>query len=152
VQTTLIYFCDTRHQRGNSRTLDSNQQKSQPPTAETKSSESCNTKNNTSSQTLRTAGSTFAAMQGRNEGERGAQFPGTGSLWGHRITAGDAETSQHRHKYYLQYRTFASVRLPVRTWGHQSCFLPRAPSNLVTPLLPYTHAKFPELSWQQSAF
>jgi len=33
--------------------------------------------------------------------------------------------------------TFASERLQVRTWGRQTCFLPWAPSNLVTPLLTY---------------
>jgi len=34
----------------------------------------------------------------------------------------------------LQRSTFASERPHVRTWGHQTCFLPRAPSNLVTHL------------------
>ena len=28
-----------------------------------------------------------------------------------------------------------SERPQVRTWGHQTCFLPRGPSNLVTPLM-----------------
>jgi len=67
--------------------------------------------------------------QGRNVGERGTQFPGR------RITAGGAEKSQQCHKYCLQYSTVASERPQARTWGRQTCFLPRAPSNLVTPLV-----------------
>ena len=35
----------------------------------------------------------------------------------------------------IQYCTFTSERPQFRTWGCQTCFLPRAPSNLVTPLL-----------------
>jgi len=35
----------------------------------------------------------------------------------------------------LQHDKFASDRPQVRTWGSQTCFLPRAPSNLVTPLV-----------------
>jgi len=34
---------------------------------------------------------------------------------------------------------FAFERPQVRTWGRQTCFLSRAPSNLVTPL-PNTHS------------
>jgi len=48
---------------------------------------------------------------------------------------GDAETSQQCHKHLLQYTTFVSERPQVRTWGRQTCFLPRAATNLVTPLL-----------------
>jgi len=51
------------------------------------------------------------------------------------MTAGGAEKSQQCHKYFLQYSTFTSERPQFRTWGRQTCFLPRAPSNLVTPLL-----------------
>jgi len=47
------------------------------------------------------------------------------------MTAGGAEISQKCHKYFLQYSTFASESPQVRTWGRQTCFLPRAPSNLV---------------------
>ena len=43
--------------------------------------------------------------------------------------------SQQCHKYFLQYTTFDSERPQVRTRGRQTCFLPWAPSNLVT-LLP----------------
>ena len=41
---------------------------------------------------------------------------------------GSAEKSQKCNS------TFVSERSQVRTWGRQTCFLPRAPSNLVTPL------------------
>jgi len=53
------------------------------------------------------------------------------------ITPG-AEKSQQCHKYFLQCSTFTSERSQVRTWGRQTCFLPRAPSNLVTPLVGLT--------------
>jgi len=33
----------------------------------------------------------------------------------------------------LQQSTFASERPQVPIWGRQTCILPRAPSNLVTP-------------------
>jgi len=36
---------------------------------------------------------------------------------------GGAEKSQQCHKYFLQYSTFASERLQVRTWGFQTRFL-----------------------------
>jgi len=36
--------------------------------------------------------------------------------------------------HILQNSKFASERLKVRAWGRQTCFLPRAPCNLVTPL------------------
>ena len=58
------------------------------------------------------------------------------------ITPG-AEKSQQCHKYFLQCSTFTSERSQVRTWGRQTCFLPRAPSNLVTPLL-HWHGSIPE--------
>jgi len=38
------------------------------------------------------------------------------------------------HSKILQYCKFASERSQVQTWGHQTCFLPRVPSKLVTPL------------------
>jgi len=66
---------------------------------------------------------------------RGAQFPGR------RITVRGAEwlrgteKSRQYHKQFLQYSTSASERPQVYTWGRQTCFLPRAPSNLVTPLV-----------------
>jgi len=42
--------------------------------------------------------------------------------------------SQQCHKHFLENSTFASERPQVRTWGRQMCFLPQAPSNLVTTL------------------
>jgi len=58
----------------------------------------------------------FSHSQGRNEGGTIAWVPKS-------------------HKHFLQYSKFASERAQVRTQGRQICFLPRAPSNLVTPLL-----------------
>jgi len=61
--------------------------------------------------------------QGCNEAGQGRHnFPG-------------AEKSPKCHKYFLQYSKFASVRTRVRIWVRQTCFLPRALSNLVTPLV-----------------
>ena len=45
-----------------------------------------------------------------------------------------AEKSQQCHKYFRQNSTFASERTQVRTWGRQTCSMPRAPCNLGTPL------------------
>jgi len=53
---------------------------------------------------------------------------------GCRITAEAAEKSQQCHKNLLQYSALASDRPQVRTWGRQTCFLPRALSKLVTPV------------------
>ena len=58
---------------------------------------------------------------------RGSQFPGR------RITAGEiAEESQQCHKYFIQYSTFASERLHVRTRGVKLASCPGR--HLVTPL------------------
>jgi len=76
------------------------------------------------------------ALQGSNEEGKVALLPGAKSLWGRR-------KSQPYHKCFLQYSIFASERSQVRTWGRQTCFLPRAPSNLVTPLL-HWHGSIPE--------
>jgi len=67
-------------------------------------------------------------IRGVTRGGNGAQFPGR------RMTARVAKKSQQCRKYFLQYSTFASERPQVRTWERQTCFLPRAPSNLVTLL------------------
>jgi len=45
-----------------------------------------------------------------------------------------AEKSQQCCKYFFQYSTFTRKRPYVRTRGCQTCFLPRAPSNLGTPV------------------
>jgi len=71
---------------------------------------------------------------GAQRGGKGAQLPGR------RITlvalkyCEGAKKSQLCHTYILQYSTFASGRPQVRKWGRRTCILPRAPSNLVTPL------------------
>ena len=51
--------------------------------------------------------------------------------------------------YILQYSAFASGRPQVRKWGHQTCFLPREPSNFVTTLavIQYTSALFMYMKW-----
>jgi len=68
----------------------------------------------------------LCSNHGRNVRDKGAQFPGR------RITAEGNQKSQQCHKYFLQCNTFASKRSQVPTWGRQTCFLPRAPSNLAT--------------------
>ena len=81
-----------------------------------------------------------SAEQGRNEGARGRNYPGAKSLWRRCNTAGapndcvSSKMCQQYHTYILQYSTFVSGRPQVRKWGRQTCFLPRTPSNLVTPL------------------
>jgi len=61
----------------------------------------------------------------RGEGEHNSRAPN------HCVAT---EKSQPCHQHFFQYRTFASERPQVRTRGRQTCFLPRAPSSLVTPL------------------
>jgi len=65
---------------------------------------------------------------------REAQFPGRRVTMGAPNHCGGAEKSQQCHKYFLQYSTFASERTQFRTWRRQTCFLLRAPSNVVTTL------------------
>jgi len=71
--------------------------------------------------------------RGVTRGERGRNSPGE-SLLGRRMTSRGAEKSQQCHKYFLQYSAFASERPQFRPWGLQTCFLSRAPCNLVTSL------------------
>ena len=63
-----------------------------------------------------------------------SHYGGAKSLRVRRMAAGSAEKSQQCHKYFLEYSTFASERPQFRTVGRQTCFLPLAPCNLVTPL------------------
>jgi len=42
------------------------------------------------------------------------------------------------YKYFLQYNTLAFERPKVRTWGRQTCFFARTPSNPDTPCLHLT--------------
>ena len=74
-----------------------------------------------------------AVIMGAKTRARAAQFPG------HRIAMRAPNDRGGRQKVLtmsqvLQCSTFASERPQVRTWGRQTCFLPRAPSNLVMPL------------------
>jgi len=72
---------------------------------------------------------------------RGAQFPerrvtmGVRNHCGAPNGCGGAKQSQQCHKYFFQYSTFSSEKPKFRTWVRQICFLSRAPSNLVTPLM-----------------
>ena len=74
------------------------------------------------------------ALQGRNEGGKGSTIPRAPNQYGGR------RKSQQYHKCFLQCNAFDSERPQIRTWGRQSCFLPRAPSNLATPRLHWQHA------------
>jgi len=73
-------------------------------------------------------------LYGRRAVTKGTQFHGR------RITMGapnhyvGAKKSKQCHKYFLQSSAFSSTRPQIRTLGRQTCFLPRALSNLVTPL------------------
>jgi len=82
--------------------------------------------------------SRFARAQTQGDvtrGGKGGAIPRAPSHYGDaKITAGETENSQQCRKYILQYSTFAFERPQSRTWWRQTCFLPRAPSNLVTPL------------------
>jgi len=72
--------------------------------------------------------------RGVTRGSREHNSPGAESLWGRRMTEWGAKKSQPCHKYFLQYSAIASRRPRVQTWGRQTCFLPRAPSDLVASL------------------
>ena len=65
--------------------------------------------------------------QGRSEG---GIMPLAPNHW----AAPKSHDSQQCHKYFLKCGKFTSERPQVQTRGGQTCFLPRAPSNLVTPL------------------
>ena len=67
-----------------------------------------------------------SSTQRRNDGGKGGTTPLAPNDCGERLKV------QQCQKYCFQYSTLASFR----TWGRQTCFLPRAPSNLVTPLSP----------------
>jgi len=78
--------------------------------------------------------SQYPFNQGHNKGEKGGTNPRAPYSYGAPNDYRVAEKSQQCHKHFLQYTTFTSKISQVRTWGRQTCFLPRAPSNLVTPL------------------
>jgi len=79
------------------------------------------------------------ALQERNEEGKVAHLPGRQITIGTPNHCGGRRKYQQYHKCFLQYSIIASERSHVRTWGRQTCFLPRAPSNLVTPLLHWQH-------------
>jgi len=76
-------------------------------------------------------------MQGCNEGVQEARNSRAPNYCGGcQMTAEGAKKSQQYHKYFLQYSIYLLPKRPqVRTWGRQTCFLPRAPCNFVTPLV-----------------
>ena len=78
----------------------------------------------------------YCGYQGRNErGARREQFPGR------RATMGAPNGCGGRRKVPTMSQVLPSTpyiclqRPQARTWGRQTCFLPRAPSNLVMPLV-----------------
>jgi len=74
--------------------------------------------------------SSHHGFRGVTRGGKGAQFPGF------RVTMTAPKSPNNVTSTFfstVQYSTFASER-PVSNMGRQICFLPRAPSNLVTPL------------------
>ena len=77
----------------------------------------------------------ICCYQGCNEGGKGAQFPGGRVTMRVQNHCGGAKKSQQCHKYFLQYSKFQYGKSNM---GRQTCFLPRAPSNLVTPLVAIT--------------
>jgi len=74
------------------------------------------------------------------EGKR-HNFPGAEWCGGHRKVLTMSQV--------LQCSTFASERPQVWTWGLQACFLPRVPSNLVTPqaAIQYSSALSTYIEW-----
>ena len=78
--------------------------------------------------------SQYHVNQRHNEGGKGGTIPRAPYYYGAPNDYRAAEKSQQWHKHFLQYPTFTSKISQVRTWGRQTCFLPQAPSNLVTPL------------------
>jgi len=80
---------------------------------------------------------TLCCKQRRNEGSAIPRAPNH---------HGDAESLREAPKRHNNATntffnsTFASDRPQVRIWGRQTYFLPRAPSNLVMPLVATTRA------------
>jgi len=73
--------------------------------------------------------------RGVTRGGKGSTIPrAPNHCGGRQMTVTGTEKSQQCQMYILQYSKFASERSQVRTWGRQTCFWPRAPSNLGTPL------------------
>jgi len=89
---------------------------------------------------------------GRNDGGQGAQLPGR---WITMMAPNDCGECRKvlTMSQELQCSTFASERPHVRTWGRQTCFLPRTPSNLVTPLtvIQYSSVLQASFAWNNSS-
>jgi len=78
--------------------------------------------------------------RGVMRGARGCNSPGAESLWGAKSLRGAPYGCGRRRKVptmsqLLYYSTFASERPQFRTRERQTCFLPRALSKVVNPLL-----------------
>jgi len=80
----------------------------------------------------------LADLQERNEVGQGGAIPREPSHYGGAKSLRGAPKRPNKcpNKCLVQYRTFSSERPRFRTCGRQTCFLPRAPSNLVAPCLP----------------
>jgi len=76
----------------------------------------------------------WCTVTGVARGAKGDKIPRAPNHYGGPNHSGGAEKYQKCHKSILQYSNFTSKRAQVLTWGRQICFLPRALSNLVTPL------------------
>jgi len=83
-----------------------------------------------------------AIIRGVTTGVKGHNSPDTESLWGRRKVLTMSQI--------LQCSTFASEMPQVPTWGRQTCFVPRAPSNLVTTLtvIQYSSALSMYIKWR----
>jgi len=66
---------------------------------------------------------------------KGAQFPERRITMGALNHCGGRRKVPTMSQVLSSIHTFASERPHIRTLGHQTCILPRAPSNLVTPLV-----------------
>jgi len=73
------------------------------------------------------------SARGVTRGERGAHFPGPRITMGAPNDCGVGRKVPTMSQVLLQCNTFASKRPQFRTWGRQTCFLPREPFNLVAP-------------------
>jgi len=77
---------------------------------------------------LQAAGCALSWCRGVTKGGQGVNnSPGAESPWGR-------QKVPTMSQILSSIRAFAFERPQVRTWGRQPCFLPQAPSNLVTPL------------------
>ena len=78
----------------------------------------------------------FCSAQGRNEGGggKGAQSLRVESLWGPTNDYGQRRIVPTMSQVISSIQCICFRKTSGSTWGRQTWFLPRAPSNLVTPL------------------